>query len=354
MSLAGRHILQASQFDRSDLDQIFAVADQLRPVALRTETVDVLRGAVLANLFFEPSTRTRVSFGAAFARLGGTVLDTTGLQSTSMAKGESLYDTARVVAGYVDVIVLRSPEAGAVEEFARGTQIPVINAGDGPREHPTQALLDVYTIRDERRRNGRDLDGLRITIVGDLKYGRTVHSLMHLLRLYRDVQVTLIAEDSLRMPDEVVQQARAGGVRVVESATFEEGLRDADVVYMTRIQEERFKTPADFSRARGKYRLTRPLFERLCSPSAVIMHPLPRDSRVESRELDDDLTTHPRLAIFRQTDNGVPVRMALFALVLGCEAHLPESRRPARWYRPAAFGPHDAPMLPTEPMRFER
>ena len=171
MQFVGAHILSVDQFGRGDIERIFAVADDLRPYAMRKRVTRVLQGAILSNMFFEPSTRTRISFGSAFNLLGGEVRETTEVRASSLAKGESLHDTARVLSGYSDVIVMRHPEAGSVEEFAQASRVPVLNAGDGPNEHPSQALLDLYTIKQEMAGHGKGIDGLRIALIGDLKYG---------------------------------------------------------------------------------------------------------------------------------------------------------------------------------------
>src|SRR5690606_27855006 len=188
------------------------------PYAHRRRITKVLDGAILGSMFFEPSTRTRVSFGCAFNLLGGEVRETTGFESSSLSKGESLHDTARVLSGYSDVIVMRHPQAGSVAEFAASSRVPVINGGDGVNEHPSQALLDLYTIQKELKHHGRDsIDGLSIGMIGDLKYGRTVHSLCRLLALFNNITITLISPDELRMPAEIVEQLRSAGHRVVES-----------------------------------------------------------------------------------------------------------------------------------------
>jgi aspartate carbamoyltransferase catalytic subunit len=204
-------LLSVAQFDRGSLEDLFQVADVMQPIARRQKVTRILEGAVLGSLFFEASTRTRVSFGAAFCRLGGTVCDTTGFTFSSMAKGESIYDTSRVMSGYVDALVVRHPEQGSVAEFARATNIPVINAGDGPGEHPSQAVLDLYTIQREFSRMGKLVDGTHIAMVGDLKYGRTVHSLIRLLSLYRNLKFTLIAPPSLEMPAYLVELVAQNG-----------------------------------------------------------------------------------------------------------------------------------------------
>ncbi|GIX31912.1 MAG: aspartate carbamoyltransferase [Porticoccaceae bacterium] len=319
MDFAGAHILSVDQFERGDIERLFRTADRMEPYAQRKRLTRVLEGAILANMFFEPSTRTRISFGSAFNLLGGEVRETVGAESSALVKGESLRDTARVLSGYSDVICMRHPEAGSVAEFAAASRVPVINGGDGPNEHPSQALLDLYTIERELRSRGRGLDGLRIAMIGDLKYGRTVHSLGRLLALYRDVSVVLVSPPELAMPEEHVERLRAAGHRVVVSDRLEESIAHVDIVYSTRIQEERFPDRAEADRYRGRFRLNAEIYTRHCEPNTVIMHPLPRDAR--GGELDCDLDDHPNLAIFRQTDNGLIIRMALFALILDV-AHL--------------------------------
>ncbi|MGB1908059.1 MAG: aspartate carbamoyltransferase, partial [Spongiibacter sp.] len=259
-------------------------------------------------------------------------------ESSAIAKGESLYDTARVLSGYSDVIVMRHPASGSVAEFAAASRVPVVNGGDGANEHPSQALLDLYTIRKELQHHGRnDLDGLRIAMIGDLKYGRTVHSLCKLLRLYRNVQVVLISPDELRMPGEIVEQLRSAGHQVTESDVMEDSISKVDIAYSTRIQEERFASKADADLYRGRYRLNQAIYTRYCEPNTVIMHPLPRDSRQEANELDNDLNDNPNLAIFRQADNGVLVRMALFALMLDVVDQVDKTARDVNWYTERRF-----------------
>jgi aspartate carbamoyltransferase catalytic subunit len=296
----------------------------------------VLDGAILGNLFFEPSTRTRVSFGCAFNLLGGHVRETTDIKASAIAKGESLYDTARVISGYSDVIAMRHPIAGSVEEFSRASRVPVINAGDGPSEHPSQALLDLYTIKKELRVQGM-IDGLHIAMVGDLKYGRTVHSLSKLLRLYKNIHFTLVSPKELSMPAEIIEELRQAGHTVNETEDMEQGLQNNDTVYLTRIQEERFSNQQEADIYRGRFRLNQAIYTRHCKPNTVIMHPLPRDSRAEANELDNDLNQHPSLAIFRQTDNGVLIRMALFALTLGVVDDIDKNAEEVDWYTDKRF-----------------
>jgi aspartate carbamoyltransferase catalytic subunit len=336
------HLLSVEQFDRPAVEDLLRVAEALEPIARRAKVTRVLEGAVLANLFFEPSTRTRMSFATAFCRLGGSVCDTTGFTFSSMAKGESIEDTSRVIAGYADAIVVRHPDQGSVARFAKGVHVPVINGGDGVGEHPTQALLDLYTIRREFARLGKKVDGAHIAMVGDLKHGRTVHSLIRLLSLYKGLHFRLVAPRSLEMPPALVEAAAAAGHEVEQVTSLAAGLRGADVLYATRIQKERMSGeameayPADF-------RIDRRTVSTLCRPDTVVMHPLPRDGTPGANDLSTDLDGDARLAIFRQTDNGIPVRMAVFAVLLGVDHLVAQDLRDAPWIAPARLGPGDAP-----------
>lgn len=332
MNFTGAHILSINQFDRGDIQRIFEVADTMEPYALRHKVTRVLEGAILGNMFFEPSTRTRVSFGAAFNLLGGNVRETTGFESSSITKGESLYDTARVLSGYSDVICMRHPAAGSVAEFAEGSRVPVINGGDGPNEHPTQALLDLYTIRRELHSKNRGIDGLRIAMIGDLKHGRTVHSLSKLLCVFSNIHLTLISPKELAMPEYIVEALREAGHTVTITDDLHHNISNIDIAYSTRIQEERFSNKQEADQYRGRYRLNQRIYTQYCEPNTVIMHPLPRDSRADANELDNDLNANPNLAIFRQTDNGVLVRMALFALVLNVADQVDKYAREVNWH----------------------
>jgi len=334
----GMHILSVDQFQRDDIGVLFAVTAKMEPYAQRRKITRVLEGCVLGNLFFEPSTRSRISFGAAFSRLGGSACDTTGFQFSTMAKGESLDDTSRVVSGYVDVIVMRHPVEGSLKEFAAATNVPVISSGDGPGEHPTQALLDLYTIHKELGRDLDGLDGLKIAMVGDLKYGRTVHSLSKLLCLFKNVQFSFVSPKELSMPAEIVQRCRESGHQVQETQQLYAGISGADIIYVTRVQQERFTSEEEAERFRGSFVINQHVYDKYCKPGAVLMHPLPRDSRAGAQELSTDLNQNKRLAIFRQADNGIPVRMALFALVLGVEELVEQDNRPVRWFVPPTFG----------------
>jgi aspartate carbamoyltransferase catalytic subunit len=337
VQFSGSHILSVQQFERGDVDRIFSVADRMAPYAQRKRVTNVLDGAILGSMFFEPSTRTRVSFGSAFNLLGGEVRETTGFENSAIAKGESLYDTARVLSGYSDVIVMRHPQEGSVGEFSVASRVPVINGGDGSNEHPSQALLDLYTIRSEIAASGRSIDQLRIAMVGDLRYGRTVHSLCKLLCLFEGVQVVLVSPKALCMPPEIVENLRNTGHQVLESDALEESIAHVDIVYSTRLQEERFSSQEEADLYRGRFRLNQSIYTHHCEPNTVIMHPLPRDSRANARELDDDLNDNPNLAIFRQTDNGVLVRMALFALILDVADQIDQHSRDVHWYTAGRF-----------------
>ncbi|MDX1706612.1 aspartate carbamoyltransferase [Pseudidiomarina sp.] len=331
MNFTGKNILSVDQFDRDSTEQIFEIADRMLPYARRQKRTRVLDGAILGNLFFEPSTRTRISFGTAFNLLGGEVRETTGMESSALAKGESLYDTARVLSSYSDIIAMRHPKSGSVAEFAGGSRVPVINGGDGANEHPTQALLDLYTIKKELAYHGHAIDGMHICMMGDLKFGRTVHSLSRLLSMYKNIRFTLIAPHELSMPDSILEVIEQAGHRVTITDQVV-GISDADIVYQTRIQQERFTSPQEANQYRGKFRLNSEIYTKHYKPNTVIMHPLPRDSRAEANELDNDLNQNPNLAIFRQADNGVLIRMALFALTLGVTDQVDRHECEVNWY----------------------
>lgn len=331
MDFKGQHILSVSQFNRQAIEKIITVADRMKPYAEQQCLCKVLDGAILGNMFFEPSTRTRVSFGCAFNRLGGYVRETVGKENSALSKGESLSDTAKIMSGYSDLIVMRHPLEGSVATFAKSSRVPVINAGDGSNEHPSQALLDLYTMSKEMQRFDRTIDGMRIAMVGDLKYGRTVHSLSKLLSKFDNLSFSFVSPQQLAMPVEIIEQLIELGHQISETHDLESGLADADIVYQTRIQEERFPTSDEANSFRGAFRINRYAYSQFCQPTTVIMHPLPRDSRVDANELDIDLDEHPNMAIFRQADNGVIVRMALIALIMGVEDKLSEFEKPIHW-----------------------
>ena len=331
MNFRSQHLLSVKGITLESIDELFIVAEKMRPYAKRQKMTRVLEGAVLGNMFFEPSTRTRVSFGSAFNLLGGEVRETTGLSNSALAKGESLYDTAQVLSGYSDVIVMRHPEPHSVSEFATGSRVPVINGGDGPNEHPTQALLDLFTIKNELARLGQSIQQLSLTLLGDLKHGRTVHSLCQLISLYSNLKIQLVSPKALALPCKYVDMLTNAGHQVEIGSDLEKGLSQANIIYQTRIQEERFESEQEAKRYKGYFRLNKQIYSDHCLPNAVIMHPLPRDSRNDANELDNDLNKEPGLAIFRQTDNGVLVRMALFACILGVEDQLEKYDKEVNW-----------------------
>ena len=331
MSFRGNHILSIDQFNRNEIEQLFSVADKLEPFASKEKITRVLEGAILGNMFFEPSTRTRISFGASFNLLGGSVREITEIGSSSLAKGESLADTAQVLSGYSDIIVMRHPENDSVKKFSEASRVPVINGGDGSNEHPSQALLDLYTIRKELSQNNKTIDNLRIALVGDLKYGRAVHSLCKILSKYKDVKLNLISPDELKLPEDLIRQMNDSRVSINQTENLEKGISEVDIIYVTRVQEERFKNKKDANKYRGLLSLNQSIYTANCEPNTVIMHPLPRDSRSDANELDSDLYENPNLAIFRQADNGVVIRMAMFALVLGVEEKIEETSKPVNW-----------------------
>ncbi|WP_346797007.1 aspartate carbamoyltransferase [Halomonas sp. Bachu 37] len=334
------HLLSVDSLSRDSVDHLLRVASRMEPVAQRRQVTRVLEGAVLGNLFFEASTRTRVSFNAAFCRLGGSVCDTTGFTFSSMAKGESLYDTSRVMSGYCDAIVMRHPDQGSVAEFAAATNVPVINGGDGPGEHPSQALLDLYTIDKEFQRLGKSLAGAHILLTGDLKYGRTVHSLIKLLSLYDPLRITLVSPPGLEMPSTLTNLVASRGHRIEQRDSLACDFSDLDVVYTTRIQKERFTDEMNesFQGLSNDFMVNRDFLDQRCSDSTIVMHPLPRDSRPGANDLNVDLNGDPRLAIFRQTDNGIPMRMAIFATLLKVDELIEKDLQPVRWFVPERIG----------------
>ena len=301
-----QHILSVRQFSREDLEYTFAVAADMRTMVQRVGTFDLLKGKVLANLFYEPSTRTSSSFIAAIERLGGSAIPINEVRYSSVSKGESLPDTVRTLECYSDVIVLRHPETGAAATAAKYCRKPIINAGDGAGEHPTQALLDLFTIHEELGH----IDGLTITMVGDLKYGRTVHSLARLLALY-NIRLNYVSPEILRMPPALIEELRARGVPQAQQTDLEAVLAESDVLYVTRVQKERFEDESLYESVKGSYVITPDTLTR-AKQRMIVMHPLPRVGEI-AMEVDDD----PRAAYFRQMEYGLYVRMALLAMVLG-------------------------------------
>lgn len=302
----GKDILSVKQFNRSDLEYIFDVAHEMREMVERIGTFDLLKGKILANLFYEPSTRTSSSFTSAMERLGGSVIPINEVRYSSVSKGESLPDTVRTLECYTDVIVLRHPEVGASAEAARYARKPIINAGDGIGEHPTQALLDLFTIVEELGQ----VDGLTVTMLGDLKFGRTVHSLSRLLSLF-DISLNYVSPEILRMPAEIIRELQDKGIPQREYDSLDSIMATSDVLYVTRVQKERFADLEDYEAVKGAYVITPETLEP-AKDRMIIMHPLPRVGEI-SMEVDED----PRAAYFRQMEYGLYVRMALLAMVLG-------------------------------------
>lgn len=303
----GKDIISVSQFTRDNLEHIFGVAEEMRAIVKRVGSTDLLKGTVLACLFYEPSTRTSSSFIAAMSRLGGTVIPITqGVQFSSVSKGESLPDTIRTLESYADVIVIRHPEMGSAQIAADYARKPVINGGDGIGEHPTQALLDLFTIKEELGQ----IDGLKVGMVGDLRFGRTVHSLARLLCLY-DVQFNFVSPEMLRLPLDVMNEIRKHELPVTETYDVAEIISGVDVLYITRVQKERFSDLSQYEEVKDLYVITPELMEN-AKEKMIIMHPLPRVGEI-SYAIDSD----PRAAYFRQMENGMYIRMALLAAVLG-------------------------------------
>jgi carbamoyl-phosphate synthase/aspartate carbamoyltransferase/dihydroorotase/carbamoyl-phosphate synthase/aspartate carbamoyltransferase len=305
--LTGQDIISVAQFDRDKLSYIFTRAGEMREMVDRAGATDLLKGYVLACLFYEPSTRTSASFIAAMERLGGGVIPITqGVQFSSVSKGETLADTVRTLEQYANLIVLRHPETGAAQVAADYATIPIINAGDGAGEHPTQALLDLFTIKEELGQ----IDGLKIAMVGDLRYGRTVHSLTRLLLQY-DVSLRFVSPEILRLPLTLMNEVIDNGKGARETHDVADVIENADVLYVTRVQKERFTDLAQYEEVKDHYEITPDLMLKAKS-RMIVMHPLPRVGEIQYA-VDAD----PRAAYFRQVKNGMYIRMALLAAVLG-------------------------------------
>ena len=302
----GQDILSVSQFDRNKLDFIFGVGEEMRMLVERFGSADLLQGKILANLFYEPSTRTSSSFMAAMLRLGGQVIPINNVQYSSVTKGESLPDTVRTLESYSDVIVIRHPEVGSAAIAAHYSSKPIINAGDGVGEHPTQALLDLFTISEALGTIG----GLKIAMVGDLKFGRTVHSLTKLLVNY-PVEFVFVSPEILRMPKDVLDVVDSTGHRYQETEDVHDCISDVDVLYVTRVQKERFTDLAVYEEVKDHY-VVDPALMSKAKERMIVMHPLPRINEI-SYAIDND----PRAAYFDQMRNGMYIRMALLAAVLG-------------------------------------
>lgn len=307
MQFQGSDILTTKQFDHEAVMKVFDLAKRFEKAAWGEEFLDIARGKILANLFYEPSTRTRFSFEIAMKRLGGDVITAVGEEHSSLRKGETLYDTGRVVSQFAHVIAIRHVRPGSAFDLAEGATVPVINAGDGPANHPTQGLLDLYTIWKERG----SIDSLRICMVGDLKNSRVQHSECELLMHYRDVKFVFVSPESLKMPVEIVENLKSNGFEVFEMSNLNEAVVDCDVISSSRIQVERFASMEEYNRNTGIFVIDRGVMSHV-KKDAILLAPLPRIEEI-IREVDDD----PRAKYFEQVKNGVPVRMALLSLMLG-------------------------------------
>ena len=303
LEFEGRDIISIKDFSREEIDYILKIAKAMEPIAAKGS--DMLKGKILATLFFEPSTRTRLSFEAAMHKLGGSTIGFAEAEIASVKKGENLADTVRTVEKYADVIALRHPLEGAARLAAEFSKVPIINGGSGAEEHPTQALLDLYTIVKERGK----IDGLKIALVGDLRYGRTVHSLAYAFSLY-NIELYLVSPESLKMRREVLQTIKEK-VPVTEKTSLEKIVSLVDVLYVTRIQKERFPDPAEYIKVKGSYKIDLKTLSD-AKENLIILHPLPRLDEIAA-EVDNT----PYARYFQQVWNGIVVRMALLALISG-------------------------------------
>jgi len=303
LKFKGRDIVSIEDFSREEINYILSISHSIEPLAAKGS--DMLKGKILANLFFEPSTRTRLSFEAAMLKLGGSTIGFAEAEIASVRKGENLADTIRTVENYADIIALRHPLEGAAKLAAEFSKIPILNAGSGAEEHPTQALMDLYTVQKEKGK----IDGLKIALVGDLRYGRTVHSLAYALSLY-NIELHLISPESLRMRHEVIRAIR-NKISIIEDINLEKIIPQIDVLYVTRIQKERFPDLAEYAKVKGIYKIDLKTLKS-AKKDLIILHPLPR---VDEIAAEVDSTSQARY--FQQVWNGIVVRMALLALVLG-------------------------------------
>ncbi|PKO06312.1 MAG: aspartate carbamoyltransferase [Chloroflexi bacterium HGW-Chloroflexi-3] len=307
--LSGKDILHVKDIKLEHISLILETASRFEQVLASGGRLNNMDGKVLAVLFYEPSTHTRLTFETAMLRMGGHVVSTLqGILNSSAVKGETLFDTGKMIGGYADIAVIRHMQPGSAQELADGASIPVINGGDGSREHPTQALVDIFTIQKECGR----LNNLAVTLAGDLKNGRTVHSLSWLLGKYGP-RFYFVSPDELRMPGEITQALRDDGIEIIETDNLYEAASKSDVLYMTRLQKERFEDLHLYERLKGTHIINCELIDK-SKPGITIMHPLPRTDEID-REIDD----YEGAAYFRQAANGGPVRMAIIALLTGCE-----------------------------------
>jgi len=301
-----RHVISVQDFSVAEITAVLDRAEEMVDIARGEAVSDFLRGKVLACIFFEPSTRTRLSFETAMNRLGGGVIGFAGTEATSVVKGETLADTIRMVSGYADAVVLRHPREGAARMATEFSDVPILNAGDGAGQHPTQTMLDLFTIRTEMGK----LEGLNISLVGDLRYGRTVHSLAIALAKFGNT-INLVSPEGLEMPGEVVGYLKDAGMFGKACHLPEEVIADTDILYVTRIQKERFPDPVEYEKVAGVYRVDPELVSR-GPENMIILHPLPRVN-----EITPEVDTLPQARYFVQAFNAVPVRMALLSMVIG-------------------------------------
>jgi aspartate carbamoyltransferase catalytic subunit len=303
LKFEGRDIVSIEDFSREEINYILNISHSMEPLAAKGS--DMLKGKILANLFFEPSTRTRLSFEAAMLKLGGSTIGFAEAEIASVRKGENLADTIRTVENYADIIALRHPLEGAAKLAAEFSKIPILNAGSGAEEHPTQAFMDLYTLQKEKGK----IDGLKIALVGDLRYGRTVHSLAYALSLY-NIELYLISPESLRMRHEVIRAIR-DKISIIEDTNLEKIIPQIDVLYVTRIQKERFPDLAEYAKVKGIYKIDLKTLKS-AKKDLIILHPLPRVDEIAA-----EVDSTPQARYFQQVWNGIVVRMALLALVLG-------------------------------------
>jgi len=306
MDFKGRDVISVKDFSKKEINEILIYAKKMVPYAKGEKQTNILKEKILSSLFFEPSTRTRLSFECAMHRLGGNVIGFADPNATSQKKGESLADSIRMADAYSDAIVIRHPQEGAARLSGEFADSPVLNAGDGAGQHPTQCLLDLFTILTEKKK----INGNKIVLLGDLKYGRTVHSLAYALSLF-GAELIFVSPQSLKMPKEVISECKDFGVEPTNTTNLDNAIKDADVLYVTRIQKERFPDAEEYNKVIGTYKVDTELLKHAHN-DLIIMHPLPRVV-----EIDPHVDKTPNALYFKQAFNGVPVRMALLSLILG-------------------------------------
>ena len=306
MNFRNRDIISIKDFSKEEIEYILEYAKRMIPYANGEKHTALLNQYILATLFFEPSTRTRLSFESAMHRLGGNVIGFADPSGTSQKKGESLADTIRMADSYSDVIVIRHPQEGAARLAAEFSEVPILNAGDGAGQHPTQCLLDLFTILTEKKK----IKGNKVVLLGDLKYGRTVHSLAYALSLFK-ADLIFVSPETLKMPKEVINECKEFGVEPVSTTNLEKAIKEADVLYVTRIQKERFPDAEEYNRVVGSYKIDNTLLQQ-AKQDLIVMHPLPRVV-----EIDPEVDKTKHALYFKQAFNGLPVRMALLSLILG-------------------------------------